>query len=93
MREQLLGALPAELHALVVEEPVTLQTMRHVLANRTAARFSDLDGTVIELARAQEVDILNADGKLRSRSLRRLRSDDRIAMPRKPLLRGLSFRQ
>ncbi|MYN63597.1 MAG: three-Cys-motif partner protein TcmP [Acidobacteria bacterium] len=69
MRVQLLDSLPRELHALVVEEPVTVQTVRHVLANRTAARFSDLDDTVIELARAKEIDILNADGKPRSRSL------------------------
>ncbi|MCY4057168.1 MAG: hypothetical protein OXG44_04120 [Gammaproteobacteria bacterium] len=81
MREQLLCAMPAELHALVVEEPVTLQTMRHVLANRTAARFSDLDDTVIELARAKEIDILNADAKLRSRSLRRRRRRRRARRP------------
>ena len=93
MRLQLLDSMPRELYALVVEEPVTVQTMRHVLANRTAARFSDLDGTVLELARAKEIDILRADGKPRSRSLRRLRSDDRIAMPRRPLLRGLSLRR
>ncbi len=44
------------------------------------------------LARAKEIDILNADGKPRSRTLQRLRADDRIAMPRKPLLPGLSLR-
>ena len=92
MREQLLCAMPAELHALVGKQPVTVQTMRHVLANRTAARFADLDDTVLELARAKEIDILNAGGKPRSRTVRRLRSDDRIAMPRKPLLSGLSLR-
>lgn len=93
MREQLLDAMPAELHALVGEEPVAVQTMRHVLANRTAARFADLDDTVVELARAKEIDILNVDGKPRSRTLRRLRADDRIAMPWKPLLPGLSLRR
>ena len=93
MRLQLLDSMPRELYALVVDESVTVQTMRHALANRTAARFSDLDDTVIELARAKEIDILRADGKPRSRSLRRLRSDDRIAMPRRPLLHGLSLRR
>ena len=92
LKEQLLEAMPAELHALGVEEPITVRTMRHRLANRTAARFSDLDDAVLELARAKEIDILNADGKLRSRSLRRLQADDRIAMPRTPLLHGLSLR-
>ena len=93
LKEQLLNAMPVELHALVVEEPVTVQTMRHMLANKTAARFSDLDDTVLALARAKEIDVLNADGKLRSRALRKLRADDRIAMPRRPVLSGLSLRR
>ena len=93
LREQLLNDMPAELHALVVEEPVTVQTMRHALANRTAARFSDLDDAVLALARVKEIDILNAEGKPRSRALRRLRAVDRIAMPRTPVLRGLSLRR
>ena len=93
MQAQLLDAMPGELHALVVEEPITVQTMRHMLANKTAARFADLDDTVLALASAKEIDILNVDGKLRSRNLRRLRADDRIAMPRKPLLGGLSLRR
>ena len=93
LKEQLLNDMPAELHALVVEEPVAVQTMRHMLANRTAARFSDLDDTVLALARAKEIEILNAEGKRRSRALRRLRADDRIAMPRTPVLRGLSLRR
>ena len=93
LRKQLLNDMPAELHALVVEEPVTVQTMRHALANRTAARFSDLDDAVLALARVKEIDVLNAEGKGRSRTLRRLRADDRIAMPRTPVLRGLSLRR
>ena len=93
MQAQLLNAMPGELHALVVEEPITVQTMRHMLANKTAARFADLDDAVIALAGAMEMDILNANGKPRSRSLRRLRADDRIAMARKPLLPGLSLRR
>ena len=92
LKKQLLNDLPAELHDLVVEEPVKVQTMRHMLANQTAARFSDLDDAVLALARAKEIDILNADGKQRSRGLRRLRADDRIAMPRTPVLPGLSFK-
>ena len=92
MRDQLLESMPGKLHALVLEESVTVQTMRHMLANETAARFSDLDDTVLELFRGKEFDILNADGKLRSRTLRRLQADDRIARPRKPLLEGFSLR-
>ena len=93
LRVQLLESMPAELHALAVEEPVTLQAVRHVLANRSAARFSDLDSVILELARAREIDILNSEGKARSRGLRRLRVDDRIAMPRTPLLPGMSRRR
>ena len=93
MRDQLLNAMPAELHALAAEGPVTMQTVRHMLANKTAARFSDLDDTVLELARAKEIDILNAHGNLRSSRLQSLRADDRIAMPRRPLLPGLSLRR
>ena len=93
MRDQLLNAMPAELHALAAEGPVTMQTVRHMLANKTAARFSDLDDTILELARAKEIDILNAHGNLRSSRLQSLRADDRIAMPRKPLLPGLSLRR
>ena len=93
IRMQLLDSMPQELHGLVVDQPVTVKKMRHMLANKTAARFCDLDDTVLELARAKEIDILTAERKLRSRSLRRLRADDRIAMPRKPLLHGLSLRE
>ena len=93
MQAQLLNAMPAQLHALVVEDPITVQTMRHMLANKTAARFADLDSTVLALAAAREIEILTADGKPRSRSLQRLRADDRIAMPRAPLLHGLSLRR
>ena len=89
IREQLLDNLPAELYALAVDEPVAVQTMHHVLANKTAARFSDLDDVVLELARSREIDVLDAAGKARSRALLRLRMDDRIAIPQMPLLPGL----
>ena len=89
MREQLLGDLPAELYALAAAEPVAVQTMHHMLANKTTARFSDLDDVVLELARSREIDILDSTGKARSRALRRLRMDDRITMPQTPWLPGL----
>ena len=93
MRQQLLNTMPAELYPLVVDEPVSVRTMQHKLANKTAARFSDLDETVLELARAREIEILDRDGKLRSRSLRKLRLEDRIAMPKNRLLPGMSRRR
>ena len=81
LRQQLLASMPTELYALASETPITVKTMRHTLANSTAARFSDLDMTVLELAREREFDILNSNGRLRSRRLTRLQPTDRISIP------------
>lgn len=89
MDAQLLESLPRELYGLASERPVTVDAMRHILANRTAARFSDLDRVILQLAREREFEILNPDGKVRSRSLKRLSPTDRIAVPSAPLLPGL----
>ena len=89
MDAQLLESLPRELYGLASEHPVTVDAMRHILANRTAARFSDLDRVILQLAREREFEILNPDGKVRSRSLKRLSPTDRIALPSTPLLPGL----
>ena len=82
LRDQLLDSMPAEFYPLVAEGPITVETMHHELANRTAARFHDLDHVVLELARQREFEIRNAEGKPRSLSLKRLSPDDRIALPR-----------
>ena len=92
MRGQLLDSMPVELHALAAEDPITVDTMRHMLANETAARFSDLDEVVLELARGREIDILNPDGQTRSPSLTRLNPTDRIAIPAQRLFPGWSRR-
>ena len=81
MREQLLNSMPAELYALAAEDSITVDAMRHELANRTAARFSDLDEVILELARLREFDILTAERKERSRSLTRLSPTDLISVP------------
>ena len=93
MRRQLLNSMPNELFSLASEEPVTIDTMRHMFANRTAARFSDLDSVVLELFREREIDILRPDGTVRSRALRRVSSTDRIAFPQQLLLPGTSRRR
>lgn len=93
MRRQLLNSMPNELFSLASEEPVTIDTMRHMFANRTAARFSDLDSVVLELFREREIDILRPDGTVRSRALRRVSSTDRIAFPQQLLLPGASRRR
>ena len=90
MDAQLLESLPRELYGLASEQPVTVDAMRHILANRTAARFFDLDRIILQLAREREFDILNPNGKIRSRSLTRLRPGDRISLPSTLLLPGIS---
>ena len=93
MRKQLLDSMPVELYALAAENPITVDTMRHMLANKTAARFSDLDEVVLTLAQDREIDILDQESRPRSRSLTRLRPTDRIAIPRMPFLPGFSPRR
>ncbi len=92
MRNQLLNSLPRELFGLVSEQPVTMDALRHMLANRTAARFSDLDQIILRLVEEREFEILNPEGRTRSRELKRLSPTDRIALPSTLLLPGLSRR-
>ena len=93
MHRQLLNSMPKELFSLASEEPVTIDTMRHMFANRTAARFSDLDSVVLELFREKEIEILRPDGTVRSRALRWVSPTDRIAFPTQLLLPGTSRRR
>ena len=81
MRGQLLNSMPKELHALASDAPITVDAIHHALANRTAARFSDLDQVILKLAIEKEFNILSFDGKNRSRNLTRLSPTDRIAVP------------
>ena len=90
LRIQLLDSIPAELHALVAEDSITVDTMRHMLANRTAARFSDLDDVLLTLAREREIEILAPNGRVRSHNLSRIGPTDRIALPQMRLFPGLS---
>ena len=90
MRSQLLESLPRELFALVSEQPVTMDAIRHMLANRTAARFSDLDRVILRLVEDREFEIINPEGKARSRTLKRLRPTDRVALPSTLWLPGLA---
>lgn len=77
----LLESMPPEIHALASETSVSVEMMRYMFANETAARFQDLDEVVLELFRGKEVDILDARGRRRGSTLQRLRHDDRIALP------------
>ena len=90
MQEQLLKMLPEKLFSLASEQPVTIDAIHHVFANQTAARFSDLDKIVLQLVKEGEFDILDANGKARSRSLKILKHTDQITLPSTPLIPGLS---
>ena len=90
MVQGLLDTMAQELHGLALDGPVTVGAIRHRLANRTAARFSDLDRVILHLNREKEFDVLTTDGKVRSRSLSRLQATDRISFPATPLLPSMS---
>ena len=90
MLEQLLDSMPRKLFSLASESPVTVDAMRRTFANETAARFSDLDKVILQLASEGEIEVLTHDGKVRSSSLTRLQPTDRIAFPATLLLPGIS---
>ena len=81
IHDRLLDSMPRELFGLASEGPISVSAMRHMVANRTAARFVDLDSVTLQLAREREIEIRTRDGKVRSRSLTRLASTDMIAFP------------
>ena len=82
LRARLLKTMPDELLALASEEPITVDAVRHTLANATAARFSDLDSVIAELYRGKQIEIIGANNRARSPKLRNLNPHDRIVMPR-----------
>ena len=92
MRAQLLESMPGRLYSLTSEQPISVDTMHHTFANHTAASFADLDRIVLELARYGEVDILDGNGKTRSRTISRLRLSDHIAFPAQQLFPSLRMR-
>ena len=82
--------MPRELFGLACEGPISVSAMRHMIANRTAAPFADLDRVIRQLAREKELEIRTSDNKVRSRSLKRLAPSDLIALPETLLFPALS---
>lgn len=82
LRARLLKTMPDELLALASEEPITVDAVRHTLANTTAARFSDLDSVIVELHREKQIEVIGVNNKARSLRLRNLNPYDRIAIPK-----------
>lgn len=81
MKNQILESLPRDLFEFVSEQPITMDALWRELANRTAARFSDLEEVILELVAEREFSIIGPEGKERSRSLKHVQLTDRIAMP------------
>ena len=59
MKDGLLNAMVRELSELASVAPASIEDVRNALANRTAARFADLDEVILQLAREKEFDILS----------------------------------
>jgi len=81
MKDDLLGSMPRELFNLAADGPVTVNAVHGMLANGTAARFSDLDEIILRLFLEKEFDLLAPDGRRRSRTLRKLRPSDLLTFP------------
>lgn len=81
MQSELLEHLPERLYNLATDESITVDSFRRDIANDTAARFSDIDSTLIELMKAGEVVVVDSKGKKRRMNSKILRPTDRIAVP------------
>ena len=78
---------------MVSEQPVTMDAILSAIGNQTTARNLDLNKIIAKLAKEGEFDILDHEGKPRSRGLKLLKPTDRVALPEKPLLPGISRRK
>ena len=90
LHQQLVDSIPRELPSLGISLPVTVQDFRAAVANRTAARFSDLDRALTALASDRGFDILTSRGKLRQKGLTRLEDSDLISFTSRPMFPGWS---
>ena len=90
LHQELVKAIPEEMSTLNLSSPLSVQGFRSAVANRTAARFSDIDRAISTLASVGEFDILTKGGKLRQRGLTRLDPSDMIALPKEPMFPGWS---
>ena len=93
MQTRLLETMMPELYGTISEVPITVDGMRNLLANRTAARILDLDEILLTLFREKEVDLLSPESKVRTRTLRHIKPTDLIALPKTRFLPGISRRR
>lgn len=81
LKNDLCRTLPDELVRLILDNSISIEQLRQKIANQTAATFSILDELIVELYRAGEVTILNAQGKERNKTVLHLDGNDRIYTP------------
>lgn len=92
LHEQLLDSLPNKIYSLVCEHPVTIDRIIYAIGNQTTAQNSDLKKVIATLAEEKEFDILDNEGRPRSRSLKLLNPTDQVALPKTPLIPAFSRR-
>jgi len=92
MKTELLNSIPRELFSLVLENPVTVDALRHIWGNKTPARFSDFDQILIELMQEGEFQIWDSTGKKRSKAVKKLNPMDSVTLPSTLLFPSLSRR-
>ena len=90
LHDELLGTIPEELATYDSSTRLSVRDFRANVANRTAARFSDLDKALSVLASGGELDILTKEGKLRQKGLVRLDPTDLIVRSVNPMFPGWS---
>ena len=90
LHQDLVETIPGEISALGLGTPLVVKDFQSSVANRTAARFSDIDLALSALASAGEFDILNKNGRVRRKGLTRLDPSDMIALPKNPRFPGWS---
>ena len=90
LHQDLVETIPGEISALRLGTPLAVKDFKSAVANRTAARFSDIDLALSALASSGEFNILNKNGRVRRRGLTRLDPSDMIALPKNPMFPGWS---
>ncbi len=89
---QLLDTMANEVYKLVSTQPQTVNAILYAIGNQTTAQNADINSVIAQLSRENEFDILDHDGKPRSRRLRILRPNDQVTLPRTPMLPFFSRR-
>ena len=91
MRRELLNEMPRELYEFIGSDSLSVESIHKIWANKTAARFSDLDAIITRLVKEGEFDLIGADGRNKNRRLIKTISPmDSIVLPTNTLLKIFS---